>query len=115
MCNVKCQGCCTTNKSSSPQLQPISLGCLLLQQVIGYDMDYTCVNYSVEAWEGRAYSYGMQVRAPGCLTQTPVHPLVGMAPFACLSVKTFAERRVCTPSRMPVCLLPARTFAIVCI
>ena len=31
-------------------------------QVIGYDMDYTCVNYNVEAWEGRAYSYGMQAR-----------------------------------------------------
>ncbi|KAK9835055.1 hypothetical protein WJX81_007524 [Elliptochloris bilobata] len=29
-------------------------------QVIGYDMDNTCVNYNVEAWEGRAYSYGMQ-------------------------------------------------------
>ena len=101
-------------------------------------MDYTCVNYSVEAWEGRAYSYGMQVRvphtnpvqplvglapysygmqvpAPGCLTQTPAQPLVGLAPFACLSVKTFAERRVRTPSRMPVCLLPALNFASVCI
>lgn len=27
-------------------------------------MDYTCVNYNVEAWEGRAYSYGMQAGAP---------------------------------------------------
>ena len=26
-------------------------------------MDYTCVNYNVEAWEGRAYSYGMQACA----------------------------------------------------
>ena len=34
-------------------------------QVIGYDMDYTCVNYNVEAWEGRAYSYGMQACASG--------------------------------------------------
>ncbi len=91
MYNIRYQGCSTANKSSSPQLQPISLKCLLLPQVIGYDMDYTCVNYSVEAWEGRAYSYGMQVRAPGCLTQTPVQPLAGLAPFACLSVKTFAE------------------------
>ena len=104
MYNIRYQGCCTANKSSSPQLQPISVKCLLLQQVIGYDMDYTCVNYSVEAWEGRAYSYGMQVRAPGCLTQTPVQLLVGLAPFACLTMKTLAELHICTPSRMPVCL-----------
>jgi len=29
-------------------------------QAIGYDMDYTLVHYDVDAWEGRAYSYGMQ-------------------------------------------------------
>ena len=29
-------------------------------------MDYTCVNYNVEAWEGRAYSYGMQASALVC-------------------------------------------------
>eukprot|EP00252_Welwitschia_mirabilis_P007375 TRINITY_DN18655_c0_g2_i2.p1 TRINITY_DN18655_c0_g2~~TRINITY_DN18655_c0_g2_i2.p1 ORF type:complete len:657 (-),score=140.27 TRINITY_DN18655_c0_g2_i2:17-1987(-) len=26
---------------------------------IGYDMDYTLIQYSVRAWEGRAYEYGM--------------------------------------------------------
>lgn len=29
-------------------------------------MDYTCVNYNVEAWEGRAYSYGMQASTLLC-------------------------------------------------
>lgn len=29
-------------------------------KAIGYDMDYTCVHYSVEAWEGRAYEYGLE-------------------------------------------------------
>lgn len=41
-------------------------------QVIGYDMDYTCVNYNVEAWEGRAYSYGMQARC-GRTPRMPAH------------------------------------------
>ncbi|KAH7294525.1 hypothetical protein KP509_27G004500 [Ceratopteris richardii] len=27
---------------------------------IGYDMDYTLVHYNVDAWEGRAYEYGME-------------------------------------------------------
>ncbi|KAH7298269.1 hypothetical protein KP509_25G034600 [Ceratopteris richardii] len=27
---------------------------------IGYDMDYTLIHYNVEAWEGRAYEYGME-------------------------------------------------------
>eukprot|EP00898_Chlorokybus_atmophyticus_P002924 jgi/Chlat1/3632/Chrsp237S03610 len=36
---------------------------------IGYDMDYTLVHYYVEAWEGRAYDYGMQMlREMGCRT-----------------------------------------------
>lgn len=26
---------------------------------IGYDMDYTLIHYNVDAWEGRAYEYGM--------------------------------------------------------
>ncbi|MEW5300941.1 MAG: hypothetical protein WDW36_003832 [Sanguina aurantia] len=28
-------------------------------KAIGYDMDYTLIHYSVEAWEGRAYEYGL--------------------------------------------------------
>lgn len=35
---------------------------LLLLQAIGYDMDYTLVQYDVESWEGKAYVYGLQVR-----------------------------------------------------
>ncbi|MCO5553239.1 hypothetical protein L7F22_006760 [Adiantum nelumboides] len=27
---------------------------------IGYDMDYTLIHYNVNAWEGRAYEYGME-------------------------------------------------------
>ncbi|KAJ7559103.1 hypothetical protein O6H91_04G070100 [Diphasiastrum complanatum] len=27
---------------------------------IGYDMDYTLIQYNVNAWEGRAYKYGME-------------------------------------------------------
>lgn len=26
-------------------------------------MDYTLIHYDVEAWEGKAYAYGLQVRA----------------------------------------------------
>jgi hypothetical protein len=26
----------------------------------GYDMDYTLIHYDVEAWEGRAYQYGLE-------------------------------------------------------
>lgn len=29
-------------------------------QALGYDLDYSLVHYSVEAWEGRAYYYMMQ-------------------------------------------------------
>eukprot|EP00850_Spirogloea_muscicola_P019792 SM000199S05419 [mRNA] locus=s199:71818:86485:+ [translate_table: standard] len=33
---------------------------------IGYDMDYTLIHYNVNAWEGRAYDYGMaNLRAKG--------------------------------------------------
>jgi len=28
-------------------------------RVMGFDLDYTIVHYDVDAWEGRAYSYGM--------------------------------------------------------
>lgn len=26
----------------------------------GYDMDYTLIHYDVNAWEGRAYEYGLK-------------------------------------------------------
>jgi hypothetical protein len=26
----------------------------------GYDMDYTLIHYDVNAWEGRAYEYGLE-------------------------------------------------------
>ncbi|GAX76350.1 hypothetical protein CEUSTIGMA_g3796.t1 [Chlamydomonas eustigma] len=29
-------------------------------KAIGYDMDYTLIHYDVEAWEGRAYQYGLE-------------------------------------------------------
>ena len=29
-------------------------------RAIGYDMDYTLINYDVNAWEGRAYAYGLE-------------------------------------------------------
>ena len=29
-------------------------------RAIGYDMDYTLINYDVNAWEGRAYEYGLE-------------------------------------------------------
>lgn len=29
-------------------------------RAIGYDMDYTLINYDVDAWEGRAYTYGLE-------------------------------------------------------
>jgi hypothetical protein len=32
-------------------------------QCIGYDMDYTLVQYHVDAWESAAYDYAKQVRA----------------------------------------------------
>jgi hypothetical protein len=33
---------------------------------IGYDLDYTLIHYDVEAWEGRAYEYGLEaLRAAG--------------------------------------------------
>lgn len=35
--------------------------------VIGYDLDYTLIHYDINAWEGKAYEYGMaQLRALGC-------------------------------------------------
>eukprot|EP00249_Psilotum_nudum_P020418 c27694_g1_i1 orf=1-1302(-) len=35
---------------------------------IGYDMDYTLIHYNVNAWEGRAYEYGMDnLRSMGYL------------------------------------------------
>ena len=39
-------------------------------QAIGYDMDYTLVHYDVNAWEGKAYDYGMRgLAAIGCPTE----------------------------------------------
>ncbi|KAK9819835.1 hypothetical protein WJX72_002959 [[Myrmecia] bisecta] len=36
-------------------------------QAIGYDMDYTLIHYDVNAWEGKAYEYGLQyLREVGC-------------------------------------------------
>ncbi|CAL8467153.1 g6689 [Coccomyxa elongata] len=36
-------------------------------QTIGYDMDYTLIHYDVNAWEGKAYAYGLQwLREAGC-------------------------------------------------
>lgn len=36
-------------------------------QAIGYDMDYTMVHYDVNAWEGKAYKYGLEsLREAGC-------------------------------------------------
>mmetsp|Transcript_7840 Transcript_7840/g.23125 ORF Transcript_7840/g.23125 Transcript_7840/m.23125 type:complete len:458 (+) Transcript_7840:208-1581(+) len=36
-------------------------------KALGYDMDYTLVNYDVNAWEGRAYEYGLAyLRDAGC-------------------------------------------------
>ncbi|EIE26811.1 HAD-superfamily hydrolase [Coccomyxa subellipsoidea C-169] len=36
-------------------------------QAIGYDMDYTLIHYDVNAWEGKAYAYGLQwLREAGC-------------------------------------------------
>eukprot|EP00798_Chlamydomonas_sp_ICE-L_P019955 gene19955-26663_t len=29
-------------------------------KAIGYDMDYTLIHYDVNAWEGRAYEYGLE-------------------------------------------------------
>lgn len=29
-------------------------------KAIGYDMDYTLIHYNVDAWEGRAYEYGLE-------------------------------------------------------
>ncbi len=46
-------------------LLPIT-ACPLLLQAIGYDMDYTLIHYDVEAWEGKAYVYGLQVRCACC-------------------------------------------------
>lgn len=35
-------------------------------KAIGYDMDYTLIHYDVNAWEGRAYQYGLEtLRAAG--------------------------------------------------
>lgn len=50
-----------------------------LLQAIGYDMDYTLIHYDVEAWEGKAYAYGLQVRccslwptaSSGCAVMRP--------------------------------------------
>ena len=52
-----------TSSTSFPVAADVDSLCSWRTQVIGYDMDYTCVNYNVEAWEGRAYSYGMQAGA----------------------------------------------------
>ncbi|CAM6113265.1 unnamed protein product [Calypogeia fissa] len=41
---------------------------LSLQSIntIGYDMDYTLIHYNIDAWEGRAYDYGVaQLRKMG--------------------------------------------------
>ena len=34
-------------------------------QVVGFDMDYTLIQYNVTAWEGRSYEYGALIAAPG--------------------------------------------------
>lgn len=36
-------------------------------QAIGYDMDYTLIHYDVNAWEGKAYAYGLKyLKDVGC-------------------------------------------------
>lgn len=37
-------------------------------RAIGYDMDYTLIDYDVNQWEGRAYEYGMVLSLSSCVT-----------------------------------------------
>lgn len=59
----------TTYPDSRPQRAIFCSRTLNLRsiQVIGYDMDYTLIHYDVNAWEGKAYAYGLQsLRELGC-------------------------------------------------
>ena len=59
----------TTYPDSRPQRAIFCSRTLNLRsiQVIGYDMDYTLIHYDVNAWEGKAYAYGLaSLRELGC-------------------------------------------------
>ncbi|PRW58251.1 5 -nucleotidase domain-containing 4 isoform X1 isoform A [Chlorella sorokiniana] len=59
----------STYPASQPQRALFTNRTLNLRaiEVIGYDLDYTIIHYDVDAWEGKAYMYGLQsLREMGC-------------------------------------------------
>ncbi|EFN59339.1 hypothetical protein CHLNCDRAFT_56697 [Chlorella variabilis] len=59
----------STYPNSQPQRALFTNRTLNLRsiQAVGYDMDYTLIHYDVEAWEGKAYAYGLQsLHEMGC-------------------------------------------------
>lgn len=81
-------------------------------KAIGYDLDYTLLHYSVDAWEGRAYAYGLEALRDMGL------PVDGLAFDSSLVIRGWAlcasRARGKLPQHHCRSQLPAASWGIAC-